>query len=161
MRQKRTLYFLAVLLIVVGVLLTLENLVIIQGISKHWPLFLIILGSGFIMLFFHKDRIDEVLVWLGTFILLLGGFFYYLNYTSWNLLATLWPVFLGLVGLSFLSIGVMKGKKLFVYLAVAFIAFFLIFTMVFAISTSLWPISFVVFGISLLIIEYLNKKTNH
>ena len=158
MREKRTLYFLAVLFIIVGILLTLENLSILRNISQHWPLFLIIIGSGFVLLFIQGQKSDDTLIWLGTFIFLLGAFFYYLNFTSWKNLSTLWPIFLGLVGFSFLSIAIMKQNMFYVYFSVVFIGLFLILTTVFAISTSLWPISFVVFGLSLLVLEKLKKK---
>ena len=157
MRKKKTLYFLAVLFILVGILLTLENLNLIGGISRHWPVFLLILGAGFILLFL-KSRRDEFLVWFGSFVFLLGGFFYILNFTSWSSLATLWPVFLGLVGLSFLVTGALERKRIFVYFAVIFISLSLVLTLVFAISTGLWPLSLVFFGLSLLVLHSLKSK---
>jgi hypothetical protein len=160
MRQKRTLLFLSFIFMFVGTGLTLENFKLIAGFSVHWPAFLIISGAGLIMLFYHQNKIDDVLVWLGSFILLLGIFFYYLNLTAWNQLATLWPVFLGLVGISFLTIGLIKQNRLFTYFGITFIGLFLTFTLVFTVSKDLWPMSFVVFGACLLIIEYYNKIIN-
>ena len=42
--------------------------------------------------------------------------------------------------------------------ALAFIGLFLTFTMVFAVSLKLWPVSLVVFGGALLIIEYIARR---
>ena len=158
MRNNSTLIFLAAIFIGVGVLLTLENMNIVDGISLHWPLFVLIAGSGFIMLFYQRNQNDDFLVWLGTFMVLLGLFFYYLNFTDWNHLSFLWPVFIGIVGFSFLAIGIIKKNRLFSYLGIVFVGMFLIFTLVFTVSKQLWPTSFVVFGLCLLIIEYYNKK---
>jgi hypothetical protein len=158
MQHKPTLLFLAVILIAVGALLTLENLGLVIGISKHWPAFLLVLGAGFILLYNNRASTDPVLLWLGAFILSLGFFFYFLNFTSWRLLGRLWPVFLGLVGLSFLAVGIVRRSRLFNLLALAFIGLFLTFTLVFAVSLKLWPVSLVVFGGALLIIEYIARR---
>ena len=159
MRRKRTAFFLASLLVIVGVVVTLENFLVINGISFHWPVFLLITGCGFVMLFFHGNKTDLVKLWLGTFVFILGIFFYYLNFAEWAGLSSLWPVFLGIVGLSFLSIGVISKTKIYNYFALSFIALFIIFTLVFSISYRLWPLSFVVFGISLFFLDYWQNKT--
>ncbi len=158
MYHTKTLLFLAVILITVGVLLTLENLGLVAGVSRHWPLFLLILGSGFLLLFRSRQPGDAALLWLGTFILSLGVFFYYLNFTSWRLLGRLWPVFLGLVGLSFLAVGMDRRRLLFHLFAVVFVGLFFVFTLVFVVSLKLWPVSFVVFGASLLALEVLQRR---
>lgn len=158
MQHTRTLLFLSVILMAVGAILTLENLGLVSGASRHWPMFLLILGSGFLLLYRSRQSGDAVLLWLGAFILFLGVFFYYLNFNSWRLLGRLWPVFLGLVGLSFLALAVDRRSRLFGVFAVAFIGLFLVFTLVFAISLKLWPISFLVFGAALMILEVIQRK---
>ncbi len=155
MQHTRTLLFLAVTLMAVGTVLTLENLGLVGGVSRHWPVFALMLGGGFLLLYKNRMETDAALLWLGTFILSAGLFFYFLNFTSWRLLGRLWPVFLGLVGLSFLAVGLARGIRMFNLFAVAFIGLFLTFTMVFAVSLKLWPVSLVVFGGALLIIEYV------
>lgn len=157
MQQKRTLLFLALIFIFAGTGLTMENLKLIAGFSVHWPVCLLVLGAGLILLFYHRNKIDEVLIWLGSFIFLLGLFFYYLNFTSWHDLAFLWPVFLGLAGFSFLAVGLIRRNRIFTYLGIIFISLFLTFTLVFTVSKDLWPMSFVVFGVCLLFIEIYNK----
>lgn len=158
MRHTRTLLFLSVILMAVGALLTLENLGLVPGVSRHWPMFLLILGGGFLLLYRSRQSGDAVLLWLGSFVLSLGVFFYYLNFTSWRLLGRLWPVFLGLVGLSFLALALDRRSRLFGAFAVAFIGLFLVFTMVFAVSLKLWPVSFLVFGVALLILELIQRS---
>lgn len=157
-QPKRTLTSLAIVFIIIGTLITLENFSIIGGVSFHWPGLLLILGCGFILLFFQHEKIDPVLLWLGTFIMILGLFFYYLNFTSWASLATLWPVFLGIVGLSFFTVAFFTQKFILAYFGSAFIALFIIFFLIFGVSKQLWPMSLVVFGLSLLLLEYLYNK---
>ena len=149
---------LAMIFIIIGTLITLENFSIISGVSFHWPGLLLILGCGFTLLFFQREKVDPVLLWLGTFIMILGIFFYYLNFTSWASLATLWPVFLGIVGISFFTVGFFTRKITLAYFGSAFIALFIIFFLVFGVSKKLWPMSLVVFGLSLLLLEYLHNN---
>ena len=158
--RHRTAYFLAPLLILIGVLVTLENFQVIGCVSEHWPLLLIVVGLGFLMLFYQRQRSDAVLLWLGSFLSILALFCYYLNFTAWSRLARLWPIFLGIVGLSFLVLGIDMRRPLYLYFAGAFIALFVILMLVFSVSTRLWPMSFVVFGVSLVILEHSLNKTN-
>jgi hypothetical protein len=160
MQRKRTATVLAVFLIIAGSLITMENFDMIKGVTYHWPILLVVFGAGFLMLFFERNRNDPVLMWLGTFQIALSLLFYYLNATSWKNLASLWPVFLGAVGISFLTVAIFSRKMLFVYFAGSFLGLFIIFTLVFSISSKLWPLSFVVFGLSLIIIEQINSKLN-
>jgi hypothetical protein len=160
MPRKRTQNVLAMLLIIGGSLITMENYSIIQGVTFHWPLLLLIFGFGFVMLFFERKRSDPVLIWLGTFQITLSILFYFLNATTWKNLVSLWPVFLGIVGVSFLAVAIFWRKMLFIYFAGSFLALFIIFTLVFSISSRLWPLSFVVFGLSLLIIDQIDRRIN-
>ena len=158
MQRKKTIISLAIMFIFVGLLTTLENFQIIGGISIHWPVFLLITGCGFMLLFFQRNKGDTVLLWLGSFIFIIGIFFYYLNFTSWSQLSLLWPFFLGIIGLSFLSVSIFSRKLIFAYFSISFISLFIIFTIVFTVSKKLWPMSLVIFGISLLILDYLYRK---
>lgn len=158
MQHTKTLLFLAAIMMAVGALLTLENLGLLHGVSRHWPLFLLILGSGFLLLYRSRQAGDAAMLWLGSFILLLGAFCYFLNFTSWRLLGRLWPVFLGLAGLSFLAVGVARRSMVFHLLATALVGLFTVFTLVFAVSMKLWPTSLVVFGASLLMLDYMRRK---
>jgi len=158
MKNKQTTFFLAALFIIIGTVITLENFEIIKGLSNHWPVFLLIIGSGFIMLFLQKNKTDLVLLWLGSFISMHGVFFYYLNFTSWNVLSTLWPIFLGIVGMCFLSIWFFSRIPLYAYFAISFTSLFLALSLVFSISPKLWSMTLVIVGFSLLILDYFNKR---
>lgn len=122
MPHPRTAPFLAPLLILIGVLVTLENFQLIGCVSAHWPLLLMMLGLGFLMLFYQRRRSDAVLLWLGSCMTILALFFYYLNFTAWSRLARQWPIFLGIVGLGFLVLGLDTRRPLYLYFTGAFIA---------------------------------------
>ncbi|MBW3014869.1 hypothetical protein KY330_00445 [Candidatus Woesearchaeota archaeon] len=149
----KSLSMLSMLFILIGVVLTLESFNIVEGVSVHWPGLLLLIGTGFLVLFMERKN-DAALVWIGSFLVFLSAFFYYLNYTSWKSLARLWPVFLGIVGLSFFCVNVFIKKKVYAYLSVIFVFLFVALFIVFTVSLRLWPLSLVFFGISLLIIDY-------
>lgn len=154
MRQVRSVAILAVVLITAGAVLSFENMGIIRGASRLWPGFVIILGTGFGVLFFERGKNDLALLWLGTALNLLGLFFFYLNYTSWTHMATLWPVFLGIAGASFIVLYGSSRARIFLFLAAALIMLSAVFYLVFGVSLRLWPLSLVAFGVSLL---FLNR----
>ncbi len=132
-----------------------------DGIWRLWPGLVVIFGSGFILLHFQRGKTDPVLMWLGSFCVLCGMFFFYLNFSpsSWVQLKDKWPIFLGIVGTSFLANHLTRPSKVFFYLALSFITVFVVIFLVFSISPKLWPASFVVFGASLIIINYYNHRT--
>jgi hypothetical protein len=159
MGKIRSIFVLALVFIIAGTVLSLENIGIISGASKLWPAFLLFLGAGFFILYFERKRSDLVLLWLGTAICLLGIFFLYLNYSSWAHMATLWPVFLGIAGTSFLVIYFPARVRVFLVIAAALIMLAGLFYLVFGISLTLWPLSLVAFGLSLLMVNQYYLKT--
>jgi hypothetical protein len=158
MKPKRSLTAMAVLFICTGAVLTLENYSLVAGISSHWPLFIILVGSGFALLFFQNGRQDAALIWLGSFCIPIGVFFYFLNFTSWRHMAHLWPLFLGIVGLSFLVTTIVTKSRIFLYLSFLFVTLFCALWLVFTVSIKLWPVSLIVFGLSLLSINFFAQK---
>ena len=154
MRRVRSIFVLALLLIIAGTALTLENIGIIVGASKIWPIFLLFLGGGFIVLFLEHRRREVSLIFLGTTISLLGLFFFYFNFTTWAHMATMWPVFLGIAGAGFFAMYISGKAHLFLFLAVALVMLAAVFYLVFGISLHLWPLSLVAFGASLLLADH-------
>ncbi|MBN2035427.1 MAG: hypothetical protein JW768_01675 [Chitinispirillaceae bacterium] len=158
MRRVRSVFVLAVVLIIAGIALTLENIGAISGASKLWPLFPLIVGAGFLMLFSERGRGDLALLFLGIVLVLCALFFFYLNYTTWRMTATLWPVFLGITGTGFLGMFMSSRVRLFLYLGSGLIMLATVFFLVFGVSLHLWPLSLVAFGASLLVVNYYYVK---
>lgn len=158
MRKKRSLVVLASLFILAGIVFMLENFNIVQGISKLWPVFVLLAGIGFLLLFFKRQKKDPALICIGTFLVLLSPLFFYLNFTSWRSLVYLWPLFIGISGGGFLVTGLTFKNKVYTYLAIALITGFFATYVMFSVALKLWPISLIFFGISLLIVDYFNKK---
>jgi hypothetical protein len=157
MNHASSFNLLAGVLIVVGAVFLLENFGVIEGAWLLWPILPLIIGAGFCMLFFKTRRRDPVLLGMGIFILLDSVFFFYLNFAGWRVLALLWPVFIVLLGITFLACYFPSRSKVLLYLAVFLIAVGASFILVFAVSTRLWPITLVLAGISFIIISLFER----
>ncbi|MBU2561219.1 MAG: hypothetical protein KKD17_02895 [Nanoarchaeota archaeon] len=158
MRHTSSFNILAVILILLGLILLLENFGIVSGAWLIWPILPLILGVGFTMLYF-KTKKDLVLLGLGMFIGLNSLFFFYLNFTRWSLLAYLWPVFIVIIGITFLACYLLSEKKVILYLSVILMALGASFILIFVISTMLWPITLVLAGVSFIIISLFERQS--
>jgi len=159
MRRVRSIFILALIFILAGAVLTLENMRVLSGVSRLWPVFPLVVGAGFCILFVERKARDFALLYLGSALCQVSVFFFYLNYSSWSTLGTLWPVFLGIAGLSFLAVYFNSRIRLFSILGVSLGLLAAVFYLVFGVSHNLWPLSFVAFGGSLLAVNhyYLRK----
>ena len=150
---------LALLCIAIGGLLILENYGYIRGVYNLWPVFPLILGIGFYMLYRDRGKKDLLLLAIGIYLIQFSVLAFYENYTSWSNMIYLWPFFVGFLGVSFLSIYVSTGKGIiFFHLAVLLIGLCVVFFLIFSVDYRLWPISLILFGISILLIKEFNKS---
>ncbi|MBN2384321.1 hypothetical protein JXQ70_15700 [bacterium] len=143
--------------ILVGGLLILENYGLIPSISMWWPLFPFLVGLGMVRLFNDRGQQDLTLIGMATYLIAVSLFFFYLNWTNWIQLKELWPVFVGLLGLSFLAVfyfsrGKGSGRKLIIVLSIFLMILSLLLFIIFKVDARLWPLALVLFGISIILI---------
>lgn len=144
---------LAILSLIVGLLLTLDNLGILTGTWKLWPVFPFFLGLGGVWFFNLGKEKDLITLGIGSYLVLISIFFFFLNFTSWGLMTTLWPTFIGVFGVSVLAVSYYAERKKWLIVSGLFFIFLaFVFFMVFTIEAKLWPVSLILFGIWLLII---------
>ena len=148
MRAKSSFNVLAAICILFGILFLLENYGIFSGVYELWPVFPLILGWGLCLLFFKRSRRDLGMLGMGVFLICISLVCFYYNFTSWSMIASTWPAFIGSLGLSFLAVAVYDKQR---YLA-AFIGLILVFLcatfiLVFSVDERLWPISLILFGV--------------
>jgi len=153
---------LAVLSIAAGAILTLDNFGVTSGAWRLWPIFPLFLGAGGILFFGvqrtavaagrHRRKTNPIPLGIGTYLVMVSLFFLYLNYTRWGVLSRAWPAFIGFFGLSVIVVSVFSEKKRWfvasgLFLTLLSICFFMIFTL----DARLWPVSFILFGIWILL----------
>lgn len=152
-RKRGQFTLLAILCLIVGFLLTIDNLGILTGTWKLWPIFSLFLGIGGVWTFRAGSKRDLIVLGIGTYLIFISIFFFVLNFTSWSLMSKVWPTFIGVLGFSSLIITYFaEEKKWFAVSGLFFIFLSLIFFMVFTIEAKLWPISLILFGIWVLLI---------
>ncbi|MFC1851081.1 hypothetical protein ACFL27_12880 [candidate division CSSED10-310 bacterium] len=152
-RIDKTFSPLAFTCILVGILLILENYSLILGISKWWPIFPLLIGIGMGHLFVVRGLGDLVMIGMATYLVSVSIFFFYLNIVGWLRLKELWPVFIGLLGLSFLSVVAFGGgRRIYYFLSFFLIVLSIFFFVIFTVDTRLWPLSLILFGLSILIV---------
>ncbi len=150
---------LALLCIGIGVLLMLENYGYIKGVYNLWPIFPLILGIGLCMLYVDKGKTNPTILAMGVYIIQFSALAFYANYTTWKSMEFLWPFFVGFLGVAFLFVYFSTGKgMIFFHLGVFLAGLCVVFFLIFSIDYRLWPISLVLFGISILLIKEFNKS---
>jgi hypothetical protein len=144
---------LAVLCLIVGLLLTLDNIGILEGTWKLWPIFPLFLGLGGLFFFKSSDRKDLVPLGISIYFVLCSLFFFFLNFTTWSVMSDVWPTFIGIFGVTILITAYFaERKKWFALSGLFFVFLALVFFLVFAIEAKLWPLSLMLFGVWILLI---------
>jgi hypothetical protein len=149
----------AVLSILSGLILILDYYGIGHGLWRLWPVFPLILGTGFLLLYTRQGRRDSALMGLGIYLVCCALLFFFLNYTSWTLLGELWPLFIGFLGLAFLGPVLGRtGHRVLLPIAVGLLLISGVFLLVATVDPRLWPVSLVLFGGCLLLVARYDRK---
>jgi hypothetical protein len=142
-----------VLFIVLGILFGLETYFSIKILSNLWPLLATSLGAGLVTIFYKRQKRENIYLIIGIYIICFSITALYLNFTSWEILGNLWPLFLAFAGISFLIPYLLNNThKLFLFTSIFFFSVALIFFLVFSISKSFWWLIFILLGISIFLI---------
>ncbi|MCL5277161.1 MAG: hypothetical protein M1517_05225 [Deltaproteobacteria bacterium] len=150
---------LAMLCIIIGALLILENYGYINGLYHFWPVLPLLLGAGLYMLYAEREKKNPTILAMGIYLIQFSVLAFYASYTTWASMKYLWPFYIGFLGVSFLSVYVSTGKgKIFFHLGLFLMGLCIVFFLVFSVDYRLWPISIVLFGISILLIKEFNKS---
>ncbi len=156
-RVKSEFNILAGLLVLSGIALLLEGNGILLGVHNLWPIFVFIIGLGLTLTFFQSKK-DIGLIGLGSLMVMLSIFFFYLNFTSWALLKSLWPVFISIFGISVLLCYLYNKKRIFLIVGMFGILLSITFILIFGVAESLWPVSLIIAGLLIYLISFFDRK---
>lgn len=144
----------AILLICCTPILLLETFGVTKGIYKIWPIFPFVFGLGSVLVAIKTQNRFPLMAGIGSFLMLSSLFFFYLNFTSWTELATLWPVFIILIGLTFIISSLFNKQTIVRILGIGTSLLGISFAFIFTISYSFWPVAIALVGILILIINH-------
>jgi len=141
-----------IFLIILGALFGLEANFHIRILSRLWPLLLTSIGAGFIGIFYKREKREAIYLGLGIYVICFSIMALYFNFTTWEMLSFLWPLFLGFAGISFLITYIFyRRDKVNLFLAAILFSITIIFFLVFSISHNFWWFIFILLGVSILI----------
>ncbi len=149
---------LAIFSIISGLLLLGENYGLLPAVHKLWPLASGALGIGFLLLY-RRKKLESLLVGIGTYLICFSILALICNFTSWLILKDTWPLFISFLGISMLCIFIFaKRHILYFSIGSSLIMLSLVFFFVFSVDPLLWPLSLILFGISIILLNYFRTK---
>jgi hypothetical protein len=152
--EKTTYTRLAVLLIVIGLLIALELYTNISIIHNLWPVITIFLGIGLIGIFVKRKTSGMLYLASGEYLICFSGLALYCNFTSWQNVAQFWPLFIGFLGIVFLTLYFLnKQKRVLLFLGLVLVSLSFFFYFVFTLDVRYWWTIFVLVGLSILVTE--------
>lgn len=150
---------LGVLLAIIGVILGIDAVSNISIAYKLWPLLSITFGIGFIGIYARRDRNEAMYIGVGVYLIEFGGLALYCNLNTWSSLTTLWPLFIGFMGISILFSHFFGGRRPSTLLiGLLLISTAAVFFFVFELSPHYWWTSCILAGTSFLIFDKMRRS---
>lgn len=147
----------AILLIAIGALFALNTFLSIPIIYKLWPLLITTLSIGFLEIFVKRKKRDQSFLSIGTYLFCFSILSFYCNFTTWNNLGFLWPLFIMFIGITFLNIYIFFNlKKINLFLGILFILISILFFILFSNNSEYWWLVLILGGISIIITEKIS-----
>lgn len=162
MNEKRRILngfsILAFFCVISGLLLLGENYGALPAVHNLWPIASGTLGVGFLLLY-RRRKLESLLVGIGTYLICFSILALVCNFTSWRILKDTWPLFIAFLGISLLCIFLFANRHfLYLLLGSVLIMLALTFFFVFSVDPKLWPLSLILFGISVILLNYFRTK---
>jgi hypothetical protein len=150
---------LGILLVGIGAILAIDSFTDRSVMYKLWPLLGVMLGIGFIGIYEQRSRHESPYIGIGSFIVQFSALALYCNFTSWSILSMLWPVFIGMLGVS-MFIGFVFGNRspLLLLSSLLFISLTIVFFLVFNLNHQLWWLTFILAGCSIFIYDKARRS---
>jgi len=145
---------LGIMFIGMGAILAIDSITERTVMYKLWPLLCTISGIGFIGIYQQRSRREASYIGVGSFLIELSALFMYCNFTSWSILGTLWPLFIGMIGVAMIA-GFVFGNRSPILLlsSLLFLSLATVFFLVFSFNHRLWWSIFILAGCSFFIFD--------
>ena len=162
--KKRTRKFssygrLGVLLAILGIIMAIDTMTDLTFLYKFWPLLITVLGIGFIGIYVRRARREMLYIGIGVYIIGFSALALYCSLTSWAELATLWPSFVGLLGLSFVfGYFFGNGQPGLLLTGLLFISVSVLFYFLFGLNQRLWWTILILGGVSFIIFDRVRRS---
>ena len=143
---------LALYLILIGLLFSVDYFLGFSIAYKLWPILILNLGIGFIGIFTKLNTREPLYLVVGEYLILFSFLALYCNFTTWGILAHMWPLFILFFGCVLITQFFFLNKNrfvLFLGLLLSFLSIF--FFLVFSFGGQYWWSIFILIGLSILL----------
>jgi len=143
---------LAVFLLLLGMLFSIDTIIGYSFVYKLWPIVILNLGIGFIGIFIKRNAREALYLVVGEYLVLFSFLAFYCNFTSWRILSHLWPLFVTFLGCSLITHFIVhRQRRLVLFLGLLLVALSLSLYLVFSVGGHYWWTIFILAGLSILI----------
>jgi hypothetical protein len=150
---------LGILLALIGIIMAVDTLADLSFFYRLWPLAITVLGIGFIGIYVRRSRRESVYIGMGVYLVGFSGLALYCSLTTWTALTVLWPIFITLMGLSFVF-GYLFGTRGpgLLLAGLLFISLSALFFSLFSFNRRLWWSIFILAGTSFLVFDRARRS---
>ena len=143
---------LALFFILIGLFFSVDYFLGVSIVYKLWPILLLNLGIGLIGIFTKLNKKEPLFLVVGEYLVLFSFLALYCNFTSWRLLAQMWPLFILFFGCVMITqFFFHKRNRLALFLGMVFSFLSIFFFLVFSVSGQYWWTIFIFIGLSILL----------
>jgi len=151
---SRTARRLGLLSIVIGVLLALDTFLGLSLVYKLWPVLVAMVGIGLIGIFVRGNPKVPMFLVAGVYLLCFSGLALFCNFTSWALMANLWPLFITFLGMVFVALFFFREKRhAYLLTGLLLVSLSVVFCVILTVGVDWWWTIFVLTGLSILLAE--------
>ena len=152
--NRRAFRRLGILLVAIGALLAVDSYAEWAIIPKLWPLLVTVMGAGFVEIFRRRARREAPYLIIGVCLLGFSVVALVCNFTSWTILGTWWPAFVGIPGVALLASFIFAGRRKAALLGgLLLLSLAIGFQIVFSGQPQLWWTVFILLGASVIVTE--------
>lgn len=145
---------LAVLLLVVGALFALDAVLNLSIVYKFWPVLVAATAIGLVGIFVKGHARLPMFLAAGVYLFCFSGLALFCNFTSWAVMADLWPLFITFLGAAFVTLFCFqKTRRVYLLAGLLLVSVSVVFFLTLNVSGRLWWTSFLLAGLSILVTE--------
>ena len=118
---------------------------------RLWPLLLFLPGAGLIRIYFLRKKREALFCAAGSYLAEFSLLALWLNFTSWDILGSIWPVFIAFAGVSSLMIHLLHpAGRFFLVNGLFFLSASAVFFLVFSLGAEYWWSALILLGLSVM-----------
>jgi hypothetical protein len=148
-----------ILLLILGMVFSLDTILGYSFAYKLWPVIVLILGIGLMGIYLKRSTRELPYLIGGEYLAFFSLLAVYCNFTSWGMLGRLWPLFITFLGAALITHYFLHTRKrMTLFLGMLLIGLSVFFYSIFSIGGQYWWSIFIIVGLSILISGLGNER---